>query len=123
MRALIVHDSSFIREYLRHLLDTMGVSCEEAVDGSQALTVLAAQQGFDLMLLDVNMPVMNGLECVKALRAARLGPQMKVMMVTTEADNTFISTALNNGADEFLMKPFTPESLREKMLLLGFEAA
>lgn len=123
MRALIVDDSSFVREYLRHLLDTMGVSCEEAVDGSHALTVLAAQQGFDLMLLDVNMPVMNGLECVKALREARLGPKMKVMMVTTEADNTFISTALNNGADEFLMKPFTPESLREKMLLLGFEAA
>lgn len=123
MRALIVDDSSFVREYLRHLLDKMGVVCEEAVDGSQALNVLAAQQAFDLMLLDVNMPVMNGLDCVKALREARLGPTMKVMMVTTEADNTFISTALNNGADEFLMKPFTPESLREKMLLLGFEAA
>ncbi|GGA58583.1 chemotaxis protein CheY [Edaphobacter acidisoli] len=123
MRALIVDDSSFVREYLRHLLAKMGISCEEAVDGSQALHVLAAQQAFDLMLLDVNMPVMNGLECVKALREAQLGPQMKVMMVTTEADNSFISTALNNGADEFLMKPFTPESLREKMLLLGFEAA
>lgn len=123
MRALIVDDSSFVREYLRHLLDRMGIACEEAVDGSDALTVLAAQQAFDLMLLDVNMPVMNGLECVKALREARLGPGMKVMMVTTEADNTFISMALNNGADEFLMKPFTPESLREKMLLLGFEAA
>ncbi|HEU5341855.1 response regulator [Edaphobacter sp.] len=123
MRALIVDDSSFVREYLKHLLDRMGVACEEAVNGSQALTVLAAQQAFDLMLLDVNMPVMNGLECVKALREAHLGPQMKVMMVTTEADNTFISTALNNGADEFLMKPFTPESLREKMLLLGFDAA
>lgn len=123
MRALIVDDSSFVREYLRHLLDKMGVVCEEAVDGSQALNVLAAQQAFDLMLLDVNMPVMNGLECVKALREAHLGPEMKVMMVTTEADNSFISTALNNGADEFLMKPFTPESLREKMLLLGFEAA
>jgi two-component system chemotaxis response regulator CheY len=123
MRALIVDDSSFIREYLRHLLDRMGIVCEEAVDGSEALTVLAAAQAFDLMLLDVNMPVMNGLECVKALREARLGPQMKVMMVTTEADNTFISAALDNGADEFLMKPFTPESLREKMLLLGFEAA
>jgi two-component system chemotaxis response regulator CheY len=48
---------------------------------------------------------------------------MKVMMVTTEADNAFIMTALNNGADEFLMKPFTPESLREKMALLGFAAA
>jgi two-component system, chemotaxis family, chemotaxis protein CheY len=123
MRALIVDDSSFIREYLRYLLSEMDVVCEEAVDGSDALTVLAAEETFDLMLLDVNMPVMNGLECVKALREARLGPAMKVMMVTTEADHSFIATALDNGADEFLMKPFTPESLREKMLLLGVLAA
>ena len=123
MRALIVDDSSFIREYLRYLLSQMDVVCEEAVDGSDALTVLAAKETFDLMLLDVNMPVMNGLECVKALREARLGPTMKVMMVTTEADHSFIATALDNGADEFLMKPFTPESLREKMLLLGVLAA
>jgi two-component system chemotaxis response regulator CheY len=75
------------------------------------------------MLLDVNMPVMNGLECVKALREARLGPEMKVMMVTTEADHSFIVEALDNGADEFLMKPFTPESLKEKMALLGFASA
>jgi two-component system chemotaxis response regulator CheY len=123
MRALIVDDSSFIREYLKHLLHRMGVACEEAVNGSHALTVLAEAESFDLMLLDVNMPVMDGLECVKALRDARLGPDMKVMMVTTEADHAFITKALDNGADEFLMKPFTPESLREKMLLLGFVAA
>ncbi len=123
MRALIVDDSGFIREYLRYLLHRMGVVCEVAVDGSDALSVLAVEQDFDLMLLDVNMPVMNGLDCVKALREAQLGPQMKVMMVTTETDNTFIEKAINNGADEFLMKPFTPESLREKMLLLGFGAA
>ena len=123
MRALIVDDSSFIREYLRYLLSQMDVVCEEAVDGSDALTVLVAKETFDLMLLDVNMPVMDGLECVKALREARLGPAMKVMMVTTEADHSFIATALDNGADEFLMKPFTPESLREKMLLLGVLAA
>jgi two-component system, chemotaxis family, chemotaxis protein CheY len=123
MRALIVDDSSFIREYLRHLLSRMDVVCEEAVDGSDALIVLAQAQDFDLMLLDVNMPVMNGLECVKTLREKHLGPEMKVMMVTTEADHTFITTALDNGADEFLMKPFTPASLREKMLLMGFVAA
>lgn len=122
MRALIVDDSSFIREYLRQLLDRMGIACEEAVDGSDALAVLTDEKEFDLMLLDVNMPVMNGLECVKAVREAKLHPGMKVMMVTTEADNSFISTALDNGADEFLMKPFTPESLREKMMLLGFAA-
>jgi two-component system, chemotaxis family, chemotaxis protein CheY len=123
MRALIVDDSSFIREYLRHLLDRMGIACEEAVDGSDALTVLAAEKTFDLMLLDVNMPVMNGLECVKALREAQLSPEMKVMMVTTEADHSFILKALDNGADEFLMKPFTAESLKEKMALLGFASA
>jgi len=122
MKALIVDDSSFIREYLRHLLHRMGVVCAEAVDGCDALAVLEAQADFDLMLLDLNMPVMNGLECVKALRNAKLNPQMKVMMVTTEADNTYIAKALDHGADEFLMKPFTPESLREKMLLLGFAA-
>ena len=123
MRALIVDDSSFIREYLRHLLSRMDVVCEEAVDGSDALIVLAQAQDFDLMLLDVNMPLMNGLECVKTLREKHLGPEMKVMMVTTEADHTFITAALDNGADEFLMKPFTPASLREKMLLMGFVAA
>jgi two-component system, chemotaxis family, chemotaxis protein CheY len=70
MRALIVDDSSFIRDYLRQLLHRMGITCEEAVNGSNALEVLAGAQAFDLMLLDVNMPVMNGLECVKALRGA-----------------------------------------------------
>ena len=120
MRALIVDDSSFVRDYLRHLLGRMGVTCEEAPNGSAALEVLAEQHAFDLMLLDVNMPIMNGLECVKALRRSRLHPAMKVMMVTTEVDNSFISKALHSGADEFLMKPFTPESLREKMMLLGF---
>jgi two-component system, chemotaxis family, chemotaxis protein CheY len=122
MRALIVDDSSFIREYLRHVLDRMGISSDEAADGGTALDILADRNTFDLMLLDVNMPVMNGLDCVKALRQANLQPGMKVMMVTSEADNSFISTALDNGADEFLMKPFTPESLREKMLLLGLAA-
>ena len=123
MRALIVDDSSFIREYLKHLLHRMGIVCEEAIDGDHALTVLAQAQDFDLMLLDVNMPGMSGLECVKELREAGLQRRMKVMMVTTEADNSFITRALEFGADEFLMKPFTPESLREKMLLMGFVAA
>jgi two-component system chemotaxis response regulator CheY len=123
MRALIVDDSSFIRDYLRQLLHCMGIACEEAVNGSNALEVLAVEKTFDLMLLDVNMPVMNGLECVKALRESHLSPEMKVMMVTTEVDHSSITTALDHGADEFLMKPFTPESLREKIALLGLAAA
>jgi two-component system chemotaxis response regulator CheY len=123
MKVLIVDDSSFIREYLRRLLQRMGVDCREAVNGREALEVMCVDETFDLMLLDLNMPVMNGLECVKTLRANKLSPATKVMMVTTEGDCSFMCQALEYGADEFLMKPFTPESLREKMSMLGFEIA
>jgi two-component system chemotaxis response regulator CheY len=122
MRALIVDDSRFIRQHLRQLLERIGVSCEEVCDGQQALEKLRASTAFDFMLLDVNMPQMNGLECVKTIRDTGLNPPMKVMMVTTEADNSFICRALEYGADEFLMKPFTPESLREKLVMLGLAA-
>jgi two-component system chemotaxis response regulator CheY len=65
---------------------------------------------------------MSGLECVKALREDGLSPGMKVMMVTTECDNTFIESALEYGADEFLMKPFTQDGLREKLSMMGVAA-
>ena len=122
MRALIVDDSRFIRQYLRQLLESMGLSCEEAGDGQAALQMLRGASLFDFMLLDVNMPGMSGLECVKELRETGLQPPMKVMMVTTEADNSYICQALDYGADEFLMKPFTPESLREKLAMIGLAA-
>jgi two-component system, chemotaxis family, chemotaxis protein CheY len=123
MRALIVDDSKFIRQYLRQHLQSNGVVCEEAENGSVAVDLLRRDSAFDLMLSDVNMPVMNGLECVRQVRLLDLAPHMKVVMVTTEADNSFINQALDNGADEFLMKPFTPQSLREKLLLVGFDLA
>ncbi|HWB31945.1 MAG TPA: response regulator [Acidobacteriaceae bacterium] len=123
MRALIVDDSRFMRSHLRQLLERSGVECEEAGDGHEALRLLrVCECMFDFMLLDVNMPRMSGLECVKALREASLGPEMKVMMVTTESDNSFIESALNFGADEFLMKPFTAEGLREKLAMMGLAA-
>ena len=122
MRALIVDDSRFIRQYLRQLLERIGLSCEEAADGREALEMLRASAAFDFMLLDVNMPQMSGLECVKAIRDGGLNAPMKVVMVTTESDNSFIRNSLEYGADEFLMKPFTPESLREKLVMLGLAA-
>jgi two-component system chemotaxis response regulator CheY len=125
MRALIVDDSNFIREYVRQLMERLGWTCVEAGDGSEALKLLRGEltpqrELFDLMLVDVNMPILNGLDCVKQLRDQRLSHAMKVMMVTTEADNSIIRRALDNGADEFLMKPFSAQSLREKLVLLGF---
>jgi two-component system chemotaxis response regulator CheY len=119
MHALIVDDSKFLRQYTRQLLEKLGIGCEEAADGQEALELLRAGAAFDVMLLDVNMPVLGGLECVRSLREEELQPGMPVMMVTTESDNSFIEEALAYGADEFLMKPFTPVSLREKLGLLG----
>ncbi len=123
MRMLIVDDSDFIREFLKQQLRRLGAHCDEAGDGEQALAVLRSQADFDVMLVDVNMPVMDGLECVRRLRIEGLCRRMKVMMVTAEADSSFINRALEYGADEFLMKPFTSQSLREKLLLMGFEMA
>jgi len=75
------------------------------------------------MLLDFNMPRLNGLECIRGLRESGLAQSMKVMMVTTEADYALIQQALELGADEFLMKPFTPQGLREKLMMVGFDLA
>jgi two-component system chemotaxis response regulator CheY len=122
MKALIVDDSRFIRQHMRQLLERIGVTCEEAANGREALEVLKNSAAFDFMLVDVNMPEMSGLECVKALRDAGLQAPMKVMMVTTEADSAYICRALEYGADEFLMKSFTPESLREKLAIMGLAA-
>jgi two-component system chemotaxis response regulator CheY len=119
MRTLIVDDSRFLRERLKQMLRPMGWDCEEAVDGADALEVLRRDSAFELMLLDVNMPEVDGLECVRRLRVEHMAPAMKVMMVTTEADASFIERALEYGADEFLMKPMTVESLQSKLLLLG----
>ena len=122
MRALIVDDSRFVRGFLRSLLEERGIVCEEAADGQAGLDRLHDGSGFDLALVDWNMPVMDGLEMLKRLRADGFSA-MKVMMVTTEAENDFIVRALDAGADEYLMKPFDDEALGEKLAMLGLGEA
>jgi two-component system, chemotaxis family, chemotaxis protein CheY len=122
MRALIVDDSRFVRSLLRRMLEGRGIECADANDGQAGLDQLHAslQAGspFELALLDWNMPVMDGLEMLKRLRAEGFAA-MKVLMVTTEAENDFIIRALDAGADEYLMKPFDDEALSEKLAMLG----
>jgi two-component system chemotaxis response regulator CheY len=122
MRALIVDDSLFVRGFLRGLLEEKGIECEEAADGKAGMEQLNAGLPFDLALVDWNMPVMNGLEMLQQLRAQGLA-NVKVMMVTTEAENDFILRALDAGADEYLMKPFDDEALTEKLAMLGLMEA
>jgi two-component system chemotaxis response regulator CheY len=122
MRALIVDDSRFVRDFLRGLLEERGVECVEAVDGKAGLDRLHEDASFDLALVDWNMPVMDGFEMLRHLRAEG-HREMKVMMVTTEAENEFITRALDAGADEYLMKPFDGEALGEKLAILGLAEA
>ena len=118
MRALIVDDSRFVRGFLRGLLEEKGIECVEAGDGQTGLEELSSRGPFDLALVDWNMPVMNGLDMLVSLRAQGFSG-LKVMMVTTEAENNFIESALEAGANEYLMKPFDEEALEEKLTLLG----
>jgi two-component system chemotaxis response regulator CheY len=122
MRALIVDDSRFVRGYLRGLLEEKGIECEEAGDGQAGIDRLNDGLCFDVALVDWNMPVMDGLEMLKQLRGEGYG-DVKVMMVTTEAENDFILRALDAGADEYLMKPFDDEALGEKLVMLGLAEA
>ncbi|MGA9668482.1 MAG: response regulator [Terracidiphilus sp.] len=118
MRALIVDDSRFVRSILRGLLEEKGIECEEAADGQAGLDRLEEGEPFDLALVDWNMPVLDGLGMLKQLRAEGFD-DLKVMMVTTEAENDFIIRALDAGADEYMMKPFDGEALNEKLAMLG----
>ena len=122
MRALIVDDSRFVRALLRGMLEIRGIACDEAADGRAALELLHGDLTFELALVDWNMPVMNGLEMLRQLRADGFS-DMKVMMVTTEAENEFILRSLDAGADEYLMKPFDGEALSEKLAMLGLVEA
>jgi two-component system chemotaxis response regulator CheY len=122
MRALIVDDSRFVREYLRKLLEGKGIECEEASDGRSGLRHLQESDPFDVAFVDWNMPVMDGLDMLRSLRAEGY-VDVKVMMVTTEAEDDFILRSLDAGADEYLMKPFDNEALTEKLAMLGFVEA
>ena len=120
LRALIVDDSRFVRKHLRGMLEREGMECEEAADGLAGLECLHAGARFDFALVDWNMPVMDGVEMVRRMRADGY-LDVKVMMVTTEGASNSILLALEAGADEYLMKPFEAEALVEKLQLLGVE--
>ena len=122
MRGLIVDDSRYVRGYLRGLLQEQGIDCEEAGNGQEGMDLLDTGSKFDLAFVDWNMPVMNGLEMLKRLRAGDYG-DLKAVMVTTEGERDNILRALAAGADEYLMKPFDREALSEKLALLGVREA
>jgi len=115
---LVVDDSKVIRKVARHILETLNFSVDEAEDGRQALSRCEANMP-DVVLLDWNMPVMSGMEFLRALRAKELGSKPKVVFCTTENDAAHIRAAIDAGADEYVMKPFDRETLESKLQIVG----
>ena len=120
MRALVIDDSRTMRMILKKTLTTCGFSeFSEAGDGVEALAVLGERADFELALVDWNMPRMNGYQLVQAVRANPAWNDIKIVMVTTEADLTNVQQALEAGANEYVMKPFTPDMIAEKLEMIG----
>ena len=115
---LIVDDSRVIRGIARGILQDLGFETNEAADGKEALAACLKHMP-DAVLLDWNMPVMNGLDFLKQLRLMPGGKAPKVFFCTTENDMSHITQALETGADEFIMKPFDAEILTSKLALQG----
>jgi two-component system chemotaxis response regulator CheY len=119
MRVLIVDDSRVMRMLLRRMVNELGIDdVVEAGNGQEALERVDSHVP-DLAMVDWNMPVMNGLDFVSALRERRDCDRVKVIMVTSESDPRQIYEALKAGADEYAMKPIDREILADKLQLMG----
>ncbi len=115
---LIVDDSKVIRKVARHILETMEFEVSEAADGQEALNQVS-ELAPDVILLDWNMPVMSGMDFLKAYRASAKEPTAKVIFCTTENGIEHIQAAIAAGADEYVMKPFDRETLEAKLQIVG----
>jgi len=120
-RAMVVDDSRAIRMILSKTLGSLGFEVCQASNGREALErmVDGDDRPLAVVLVDWNMPVMNGLEFVQNVRANPEYSQIKLMMVTTETQIEQITRALDAGANEYVMKPFTEEVISDKLRLMG----
>lgn len=115
IRILVVDDMSTMRRIIRTILNQLGYSnIEEAENGKQALAKLKKEK-FDFVITDWNMPEMDGLSLVKAIRSDEELKKLPVLMVTAEAKKENVLEALKAGVNNYIVKPFTPEVLKEKM--------
>lgn len=118
MDTLIVDDSLTVRKIIRKIMEDLGMRCDEAEDGIKALEACKKKMP-GLILLDWNMPNMNGLEFLKALRSSPDGSKPKVVFCTTENSMDFIMNGMGAGADEYIMKPFDKSVIQTKLVQLG----
>jgi two-component system chemotaxis response regulator CheY len=115
---LLVDDSRIIRKVARKILEELSFTCREAEDGQKAIDACAAEMP-DAILLDWNMPGMNGIECLKGVRALPGGARPKIVLCTTNNEMAHIMQGLAEGADEYIMKPFDSEIIQSKFAEVG----
>ncbi len=114
MKVLLVDDSGVMRKIIARGLHSLWIDeVVEAGDGAEALKAFGDGEGFDLVLTDWNMPNMNGLELVRAIREA--GHRLPIMMITTETEKTQVLKAIQAGINDYLVKPFDQEMLQTKL--------
>lgn len=124
MRALVVDDSKAIRVVLKKMLAEGGFQdLAEAAHGAEAMEVLENGPAPDVILVDWNMPEMNGLEMIRAVRANPELRRIPIVMVTTETEYSQVVKALAAGASEYVMKPFTKDIIMDKLDMLGVAPA
>ena len=119
MRALVIDDSRAMRRIVSAALEGFGYETRQAGHGQEALDVLHEGWVPDLCTIDWNMPVMDGLQFVNAVRANPGWRAVTLVMVTSESEQSQIVRALAAGAHEYVIKPFTADALRDKLALLG----
>jgi two-component system chemotaxis response regulator CheY len=118
MRALVIDDSRTVRIIIGQILRELGLEVLEAKDGLEALDQMKRNPDIELMLVDWNMPQMNGFDLIRAVRSQRAYDGVRILMVTSEAQGEQVNRALLAGANEYLMKPFNKEVLVAKLNLL-----
>jgi two-component system, chemotaxis family, chemotaxis protein CheY len=123
MRALVIDDSRTMRSLVADILGGLGFATAQAGNGREALDLLEAGETFELACVDWNMPVMDGLEFVTAVRARHEWRDLTLIMVTTEGELGQVVRALAAGAHEYVIKPFTSDAIASKLELLGLSPA
>lgn len=116
--ALVVDDSRVVRGFICKILEAIGFEVEQAENGVVAKEACERSMP-EVIIVDWNMPEMNGLEFVEALRAMPNGSEPKVVFCTTENDISHIAKAIESGADEYIMKPFDRAILETKLEQVG----